>query len=42
METEVLNIADVVLPNAAYTEQNGLYENLEEEFKNVKKHLSNW
>ena len=35
-------IADVILPSAAFTEQNGLYENLEEEFKNVKKsYLSN-
>ena len=30
-------IADLVLPSAAFTEQNGLYENLEEEYKNVKK-----
>ena len=30
-------IADIILPSAAFTEQNGFYENLEEEFKNVKK-----
>jgi len=30
-------IADVVLPNAAYTEQNGLYENLEGRVQECKK-----
>ena len=29
-------IADIILPSPAYTEQNGLYENLEE-FRSVKK-----
>ena len=28
-------IADVVLPSPAYTEQNGLFSNLEEDFKNL-------
>ena len=32
-------LADIILPSATYTEQNGLYENLEGRFKNVKKHL---
>ena len=30
-------IADLVLPSATFTEQNGLYENLEGEYKNAKK-----
>ena len=29
-------IADIILPSAAFTEQNGFYENLEGRFKNVK------
>ena len=33
-------IADLVLPSAAFTEQNGLYENLEEECKSARKHLT--
>ena len=33
------NIADVVLPSPAYTEQNGLFSNLEEEFKNAERLL---
>ena len=32
-------IADLILPSAAFTEQNGLYENLEEECKSAKKLL---
>ena len=32
-------MADVILPSAAFTEQNGLYENLEGRVQECKKHL---
>ena len=34
--------ADVILPSPAFTEQDGLYQTLREEFKNVVKQLSYW
>ena len=35
-------IADVILPSAAYTEQNGLYENLEGRVQECKSLLPYW
>ena len=37
MGTEGAGIADLVLPSAAFTEQNGLYENLEGRVQECKK-----